>query len=166
MIQLALLLALLGLILLVQATNHAEPELPAPDLPPLPPSLRYYLFTEQCYQTLFVQGDFLNIDCLKRVRIHSCRLSSNSWATASSWEAPSSKCLKSSRSSIKNQPSDYPMPVSSWRYSLTDAGLHSTLRSGLQCLPRKPFQCLRRDAIHRDPVRHHPFPLHLLRRGK
>lgn len=77
MIQLTFLLALLALVLLVQANSHTEPELPAPDLPPLPPSLRYYLFTEHCYQTLFVQGDLLNVECLKRVRIHPRRPSSN-----------------------------------------------------------------------------------------
>jgi hypothetical protein len=66
MIQLAILLAFLALLLLVQAT-HTEPELPTPDLPPIPPSMRYYIFTHQCYETLFVQGDFLNFECLKRV---------------------------------------------------------------------------------------------------
>jgi hypothetical protein len=69
MIQLPLLLLLLALVVFATAQETAPS-------PPAPAALKYYVFTEECFDAFFIRKDLLNVDCIKRVSTASCRLES------------------------------------------------------------------------------------------
>jgi hypothetical protein len=65
MIQLAILLLFLALIVYATAQETTAPQ-PAP-------TMKYYVFSEQCFEAFFVNNDWLNVECLKKVTIRKCR---------------------------------------------------------------------------------------------
>lgn len=69
MIQLPVLLLLLALIVFATAQETAPS-------PAAPPALKYYVFTEECFDAFFLRKDFLNVDCIKRVSAALSRLES------------------------------------------------------------------------------------------
>lgn len=64
------LVTLLCLQMIVDTLCHTETASSAS-----PTTYKYYVFSNECYDTFFVANDWLNIDCLKKVSTYQYRLS-------------------------------------------------------------------------------------------
>ena len=65
MIQLAPLLLLLALLYLVAAQEAASS---ITTTPTPAATLKYYVFTEECFEAFFGRNEWLHVECLKRVQ--------------------------------------------------------------------------------------------------